>query len=407
MNRRTFAKTAALAFTAFPSLSFRRDSEIVQANDMQSVTNLHAHFDKPVPIDAVEIFSLEGESVLRVSSGEHRGYTLCNQRLDPVLSVLSHIVIPFFTGRDARDMETLVDEIYRTNSNYKLTGLLFWNAVGHVEIAVFDMLGRIAGKPVNQLIGSVTKARIPIYISSTTRETTAEEEVAAFEKRIAETGANALKYKIGGRMSRNADAMPGRSEKLTALLRQAFGADFTLYADANGSYDVQNGILAARMLASHDVEVFEEPVPFDEYENTAQVSRAMRKIKIAGGEQDTSLYRFDWLARNRVLDILQPDLFYNGGFIRCLKVAQSAHLHGVMIAPHSPKTNPLAAPMLHFTSVLPNLFGYQEWHISQPKHKSWYSPHFQIENGGVAVPSTPGLGVAYDHSLFITENRVL
>jgi L-alanine-DL-glutamate epimerase-like enolase superfamily enzyme len=201
-------------------------------------------------------------------------------------------------------------------------------------------------------------------------------------------------------MSKNADAMPGRSETIVPLMRKMLGDSITFYVDANGSYDVQNGIRMARFLEEHNVDIFEEPVPFDEYENAKIVSDSIRKMRIAGGEQDTSSYRFDWLARNKALDVLQPDLYYNGGIIRCLKVAQAAAKFGLTISPHSPKTDPLAAPMLHFVSVLPNLGGFQEWHINYPKQKSWYTPHFSIKHGKVAVPSGPGLGVEFDSSVW-------
>ncbi len=123
-------------------------------------------------------------------------------------------------------------------------------------------------------------------------------------------------------------------------------------------------------------------------------------MQIAGGEQDSSAYRFGWIAENRALDVLQPDLYYNGGFIRCLKVAQMAENAGLGFSPHSPKTDPVAAPMLHLMAVIPNSGGYQEWHIDKPNHKSWYSPHFEIKNGKIAVPNDPGLGITYDQTIW-------
>jgi L-alanine-DL-glutamate epimerase-like enolase superfamily enzyme len=207
-------------------------------------------------------------------------------------------------------------------------------------------------------------------------------------------------------MSKNADAMPGRSEAIVPTMHKALGDDITFYVDANGSYDLENGIRMARYLEDQNVSIFEEPVPFDEYENTLKVTSAIKKMRIAGGEQDTSAYRFGWIAEKHALDVLQPDLYYNGGFIRCLKVAQMAEKAGLEFSPHSPKTDPLAAAMLHLMAVVPNSGGYQEWHIDKPSHKSWYSPHYEIKNGKIAVPDDPGLGITFDKTIWAKAVKI-
>ncbi len=73
---------------------------------------------------------------------------------------------------------------------------------------------------------------------------------------------------------------------------------------------------------------------------------------------------------------------------------------GLKISPHSPKTDPQAAPMLHLMSLVPNSGGFQEWHISYPTHKSWYTPHFEIKNGKIAVPTGNGLGITFDQTIW-------
>jgi L-alanine-DL-glutamate epimerase-like enolase superfamily enzyme len=176
--------------------------------------------------------------------------------------------------------------------------------------------------------------------------------------------------------------------------------------DANGSYDVENGIKMARFLENYQVDIFEEPVPFDEYENTKKIADITKKMRLAGGEQDTSLYRFKWMAENKVLHVLQPDLYYNGGFIRCLKVAQMAEKAGLKFSPHSPKIDPQAAPMLHLMSVVPNSGGFQEWHVDYPTHKNWYSPHYEIKNGKIGVPTANGLGIAFDKTIWTKAEKI-
>ena len=104
-----------------------------------------------------------------------------------------------------------------------MAGLAFWNCVSHLEFALFDMLGKLAGVPVCDLLGPVLRREIPIYLSSGHRDTTPEEEVSWVGERLAATNAGAVKLKIGGRMSFNADAAPGRTDRLVSLARETLG----------------------------------------------------------------------------------------------------------------------------------------------------------------------------------------
>ncbi|NJL12331.1 MAG: hypothetical protein HC913_04580 [Microscillaceae bacterium] len=174
------------------------------------------------------------------------------------------------------------------------------------------------------------------------------------------------------------------------------GDHITLYADANGSYEAKKAISIGRLLEDHGVAIFEEPCPFEQYEDNQAVAKALRKIKIAGGEQDTSLARFDWICRHRAWDILQPDVFYCGGILRLLQIAKMAWEAGLQIAPHSPKADPLAAPMLHVAALIPNLYGFQEVAGFSKKGSLAYLPAFDFKGGKLPIPQGPGLGVQYD-----------
>src|SRR5205085_8338561 len=138
--------------------------------------------------------------------------------------------------------------------------------------SLFDLLGKVAKQPVGALLGGVIRQDVPIYLSSLRRDTTPEQEVAWLGKRLEETGAKAVKLKIGGRMSKNADAAPQRTERLVALARKRFGNGVTIYVDANGSYDAPKAIEVGRMLEAHGVAFFEEPCPFEELEETKRVA---------------------------------------------------------------------------------------------------------------------------------------
>jgi L-alanine-DL-glutamate epimerase-like enolase superfamily enzyme len=207
-------------------------------------------------------------------------------------------------------------------------------------------------------------------------------------------------------MSRNLDAYPGRTEKMLKLARKKLGDDIKIYADANGSYNSTKAIEVGRMLEDLNVAFFEEPCPWEELGETKKVADAL-KMPVAAGEQDASLWRFQWMMENRVMDIVQPDLNYNGGFVRTARVARMARRFNMKIVPHSSQTGPAAPNMLHFASSTPNIGPHMEFPWRSPrKPVSWYSPNFFVRGGTVRVPTGPGLGVEIDPDFLKKAERI-
>jgi L-alanine-DL-glutamate epimerase-like enolase superfamily enzyme len=350
----------------------------------QKLLELEGLSRSPIRIQSIELVRPRRTYYVRtVSSDGAVGITGVNGRLLNTLTLFRNLIVPYFTGKDARELESLVDGVYRHDSYYKYAGLPFWNAVGHVEISVFDMMGRMVGKPVWALLGRRIREAIPVYISSMSRETTPEQEVEQVAEALERTGTKATKLKVGGRMHTNAHFRE-RTRRLIRLARKSLGDDVTIYVDSNGSYDAAEAIEVGRMLERYGVGFFEEPCGWQEYEQTRRVADAL-EVTVAGGEQDTSLAQFRWMIANRVVDLVQPDLYYNGGFIRSLRVARMAQQQGMKITPHSPKSGGDAAAMLHFASVVPNLGPHQEYRASP-----------EVREGLVQVPTGPGLGIDID-----------
>src|SRR5262249_34675928 len=145
-----------------------------------------------------------------------------SMRLIDSYPIFVNRVAPFFVGKDVRHFEPLLWELYRDGDNYKFQGLALWVCVAAAEFAVLDLLGKLAGKSIGDLLGGVRRRDIAVYRASGTRGNTPEAEVDDLRKLIAETGAKALKFRLGGRMSKNADSLPGRTERLIPLVREAF-----------------------------------------------------------------------------------------------------------------------------------------------------------------------------------------
>ena len=365
----------------------------------------------PVILERLELFALSPEDIFvrAVSRQGAQGVVKANARLAPLTSMFRDLVAPALIGQDAREMEERITAL--AIREYKYLSLPFWTAVGHAEMALWDMMGKEAGLRAVDMMGGVARDRIPIYLSSLDRETTPEEEVEWLSEAVARTGGRAMKLKIGGRMSRNADASPGRQERLVALVRRHFGDGMTIHVDANGSFDQPTAVEIAHMLEANGVGFFEEPCPWTDFEMTAAVTaavdRAGMRLRVAGGEQDSSPETWRWYLGTRGLHILQPDLFYNGGLLRALKVAWMAAAAGVPITPHWPRNGVESAELLHFAAHVPNLYSQIEYRARPPAHQSRASPAIAPIDGALSLPSGPGFGVTFDPSIFEKAKRLV
>lgn len=370
--------------------------------------DLHQAITHPVVIQAVELHRVQGRFLLTVTAKDGvRGITQCNDRMEHLTSLLKGLVIPHFKGHDARDVQRLVDNAYRLNSNYKYTGMPLWNCIGSVEIAVWDLLGKAAKKPAYALLGTAVRNSYDVYISDWSREGDPERIADQLLAKLDATGAKGVKIKVGGRMV-NTAADTAQTRRFVPLLRKRLGDSISIYADANGSYTPAEGIDTGRMLEDHGVEIFEEPCNFEDEDGTRSVNEALTKLTLAGGEQDTSPYRFRKLAQRSAYDVLQPDVYYNGGILKTLQVSEIARQYGSKgIAPHTPKADPLIAPFWQVAALVPNLYGLQEFvfNIDEAPPR-WHSPVKAI-NGSVSIPSIAGLGIEYDESIWKSAERIV
>ena len=346
----------------------------------------------PVIIDSIELLEKDRQQFVHVRSKDGaEGLSLTNGR--PYLSgILKERIIPFLIGKDARKLESeLLWELYRHGSNYKLQGLAFWTPQAWVEFALLDMLGRVSNQSIGKLLGGVIRSEIDFYVASSRRDNSAEEEVEYLQSLIDETGARAVKFRLGGRMSRNQDASPMRSENLIRLARKTLGDEIDLHGDANSSYDPDHAIPMGQLLDEVGGVYFEEPCPFDHLEDTKAVADSLT-LPVAGGEQEFSERRFRWMIANQGVDIVQPDLHYYGGLIRSIRVANMAELAGMPTTVHISGGFGFVY-MLHFASRTQSIGRYQEYKRNIERYRDWFDPALSIKDGKLSVPSGPGVGI--------------
>lgn len=356
-------------------------------------------FSDPVILESVELLHLQHQYLCRVRSKDgHEGISVSNAtQLAALYPIFVKRLAPFFIGKDARDIESLIPAATVYQSNYKMQSLAIWIPMATIEFAILDMFGRMANRPIGLLISDkIHNPAISVYQANGERDNSAEEVIEHLKRDVAISHAKAIKFKLGGRMS-HPEYPPGRSEKLIPLVRKTFGDDMIISADANGSYTVAEAIPIGKLMQEYKYAFYEEPVAFDWYEETKAVADAL-EIPIAGGEQEPSTHNFRWLVANGGLSIVQPDMFYFGGMIRCMQVARMAYAFGKQCIPHISSTGLGYVYMMHFVSAIPNSGPYhefKEFNNELPYHCATSSLRSD-EHGVIRVPSGPGFGVEID-----------
>mgnify|MGYP001812293287 CR=1 FL=1 len=362
----------------------------------------------PVIIESIDLFERGGDWFVRARSTDgaegwavgHPGKTqLCHP-------VIIRVVAPFMIGKDARDLDHLVDDVFLASSNYKMQGQLFWVAVAAVEFAMLDLLGRVANTSAADLLGGTRRKQIGLYIANNHRHLGPDASLEKIVQSVDSIGAKAVKFKIGGRM-RVEDQVPGRTEKLIPMVAEALGDKCTIYADANSSYvSVETAVRIGRLLEANGIAFYEEPCPFDYLEETRRVADAL-SIPIAWGEQESSQWRFKWMIENGGVQIPQPDLFYYGGLIRSLRVANMAASRNLDCTPHISGGGLGFLYMGIYAACCPNPGPHQEYK-GLHKRFPWASTGKPIDvvNGSMIAPTGPGIGVVIDPEFLANARRV-
>jgi L-alanine-DL-glutamate epimerase-like enolase superfamily enzyme len=358
-------------------------------------------FASPVIIESLELLRYKDSFLCRVRSRDGaEGISVAHSGIAALYPIFLLHLKPFFLGKDARDLDLLLEKVFIYQFNFRLNGMAIGIPLATIEFAILDMLGRIASKSIGQLIGDIRHTDIAVYQATEYREKSVEESLELIKRDVAEYNSRALKIKIGGLMFMTTDIRAvgpaGRTEKIIPLVRKTFGDDMALYADANGFYSVEEAIRVGRLLEEYKYGFFEEPVVFDWHEETRQVADAL-SLPIALGEQEYGLHGFRWLIANDAVRIVQPDNYYFGGMVRSMQVARMAAALGKTCTPHMSGGGLGFLYMMHFVSVLPNPAPYHEFKgLKTGVRFNCTTSPLKVVDGRIKVPTGAGLGVDID-----------
>jgi L-alanine-DL-glutamate epimerase-like enolase superfamily enzyme len=347
-------------------------------------------------IEKIETFSNEFVCFTRVTTeaGDQGWGQVAPYCADITAQVLHRQVAPYALGRDAFDIDHLVDTI--PEKEHKFPGAYLRRALGGLDTALWDLRGRLEGKAVCELIGG-SPGKVPVYGSSMKRDISASAEADRL-KRLRDThGFNAFKFRIGSECGRGQDEWPGRTEEIVPVMRKAMDAEVALLVDANSCYSPAQAIEVGHMLQDNDISHFEEPCPYWEYQQTKQVTDAL-EIDITGGEQDCELQNWRRMIDMRAVDVVQPDICYLGGLTRTLRVARMAEQAALPCTPHCANLSMVTLFTMHLLRAIPNAGKYLEFSIEGEDYYPWQTDLFitspyEVQSGHVTVGDAPGWGV--------------
>ena len=289
-------------------------------------------------------------------------------------------------GEDPFAVDRVWDKLFTGTIYFGRRGVVL-QAISGINIACYDIMGKALNKPVHALLGGARREKVSAYASTLFRET--PEAMQAAAKGYLERGFTAVKFGWGGF---GKDLR--RDLELVRAAREALGKEPVLMIDAGWIYprSIKETIALVRAMEPFDPFWIEEPCHPEEYGAFRAVAEAT-PVRIAAGEQEATVWGFDRLIREGAVDVIQPDLSRCGGFTVARKAMVLAQLAGCSICPHAWQSDLLTAASLHLNAVLPQAL-FQEYNVcDDPISRSLCSPPLILEDGCLAVPQGPGLGV--------------
>lgn len=347
-------------------------------------------------IKSIETYCTQdvGFTCVKTDTGDEGWGQVSTYHADISVQVLHRQVAPYAIGAPFDDLDDLLDRIY--DKEHKFPGTYMCRALCGLDTAIWDLRGKVEGKPVVELLGG-TPRDIRVYGSSMRRDITPDDELERFSRLRDQYGYDAFKFRVGAECGRDVDEWEGRSEQIVQTLRKGLGDEVALLVDANSCFSPARAIELGKLLEDCGVSHFEEPCPYWELEQTKEVTESL-SIDVTGGEQDFYMPVWRKIINDHVVDIAQPDVCYVGGLSRALRVARLAKRANMPITPHAANLSMVTIFTMHYLGALENAGKYLEFAIEDESYYPWQkdlfvNPPFSITDGKAAIPCDPGWGV--------------
>jgi D-arabinonate dehydratase/D-galactarolactone cycloisomerase len=269
---------------------------------------------------------------------------------------------------------------------------------GVIDIALWDIVGKVAGLPIHALLGGAARLDIPLYWSVGAGFEKTPERMAADVLRGRDRGFDSFKIRMdwGPLMT---DAAPAADLAHAERCRTALGPDAWLGFDANRGYSVGTAIRQGRELERLGIAHFEEPLPEHDLAGLREVCRAL-DVPVSTGEQVKHRWGFRDLIELGDPDILQPDIVDSGGISELMRIFGLAEVHGKPVMPHSPAAGILSVASLHAYATVPSAVApheYSEEYGPPPERiAEMFVDPILPDKGRIRLTDRPGLGLELD-----------
>jgi L-alanine-DL-glutamate epimerase-like enolase superfamily enzyme len=359
---------------------------------------LEAPLDKPWKIATFTLKSLTA-TLVRIRTDEGvSGVGEAIARLGPgvVSSVVHEILAPVLLGQNPEHIEGLWETMFKTMRPRGHSRGYHLEAIAGVDIALWDLLGQAAGKPVWQLLAGHGRAAIPAYASSILIDT--PEHMAKEARALKTAGYRAIKVKVG-------QSVRGDIERIEAV-RDAVGGSVELMLDANSGFDPTSAIQFGRAAERLGIYWLEEPVHPDDLQGYRRIRSALKDVRLAAGEGEFIPSGFLPFMEEGLLDVVQPDIARCAGFTGARRVAALANAYNLAFAPHTGASGPVCiAATMHLAAAVPNLLTFEDMYIHNPLGAVLSQPLPRHEAGFIPAPTGAGLGVALDDAVLAQFSR--
>ena len=290
-------------------------------------------------------------------------------------------------GENPLEIDRLWQLMFMGTYHYGRAGVAL-HVMSAIDMALWDLAGQAAGRPICELLGSARLAEVPVYASEVMPETA--DEVRRIAERAVADGYTALKLGWGP-LGRDLD----HDEELARAAREVIGPERDLMLDGGMAYTVKRAAELVRRLEDVGLYWLEEPLAADDFDGYRRLSDSV-PVRIAAGEADAGIKPYRALVQRGHVDVLQPDVARCGGFTIARQIAALHRETGVEVVPHCFSTGVLVAASLHFVATLDRPT-YSEFSVADsPLVNGILAEPFRLRDGRLAVPAGPGLGVELD-----------
>lgn len=364
-----------------------------------TASGLRAAATGPLKISDVETWILSCGSlfvVVRTDQGVSGYGESSPMNVRAIAGVIQEALKPHVVGRNALDRERLWEDMYFTTYKLGVMGAQP-EAIAGIDIALWDILGKVTGQSLWQLFGGRRRDRVRMYASIGGGAESTPAEMARRAARAVEQGHTMVKIRMDWG-TRRTDANPDHDWAVLSEVRKAIGDKVELGFDVNNGYSVSTAIRMGRRCQDElGIVHYEEPVAQYDYAGIAQVVSALA-VPVAAGEHEYTRWQFRDLITQANVPIVQPDVVKCGGLSEAMRIAALASTYNRILVPHQTQPALGTAANLHFTACFTREERAQEYDINSKRATLNRAIHPALEqrNGYLPVPDGPGLGIDVD-----------